>query len=77
MRIFAFLFISIFFFGSIKVYSQALLPFSLNFSKSDYHGDNQIWSISQGSDYAISFATNKQKLDGSFRVNRAIKYCFS
>jgi AraC family chitin signaling transcriptional activator len=38
--------------------AQELLPFTENFTKSDYNGDNQQWSITQGSDHAMYFANN-------------------
>ena len=38
--------------------SQELLPFTENYSKSDYKGDNQIWSLAQGRDKAMYFANN-------------------
>ncbi len=40
------------------VRSQELLPFVENFTKSDYFGDNQVWSIAQGIDNALYFANN-------------------
>jgi AraC family chitin signaling transcriptional activator len=43
-------------FGSVQ--SQELLPFVENFTKSDYFGDNQVWSVAQGSDNAIYYANN-------------------
>ena len=39
-------------------YSQELLPFVENYNKSNYQGDNQIWSVAQGNDSAIYFANN-------------------
>ncbi|WP_139255650.1 helix-turn-helix and ligand-binding sensor domain-containing protein [Flavobacterium fryxellicola] len=53
--------ITIFFllyFSSLPFYSQELLPFVENYNKSDYHGDNQIWSVAQGNDSAMYFANN-------------------
>jgi hypothetical protein len=44
-----------FFFISIQLYAQELLPFVENYSKSDYQGDNQIWNVAQGSDDAMYF----------------------
>jgi AraC family transcriptional regulator, chitin signaling transcriptional activator len=41
-----------------KLQSQELLPFVENFTKSDYSGDNQVWSIAQGNDNAFYFANN-------------------
>ncbi|HOZ75361.1 MAG TPA: histidine kinase [Flavobacterium sp.] len=38
--------------------AQELLPFTENYSKSDYHGDNQIWNVVQGQDKAMYFANN-------------------
>ncbi|MDI5950515.1 helix-turn-helix and ligand-binding sensor domain-containing protein [Flavobacterium yafengii] len=43
---------------SFPLYSQELLPFVENYSKSDYQGDNQIWSVAQGNDNAMYFANN-------------------
>lgn len=38
--------------------AQQLLPFVENFTKADYAGDNQNWSIVQGGDNALYFANN-------------------
>lgn len=38
--------------------AQELLPFVENFTKTDYHGDNQVWSVVQGNDNAMYFANN-------------------
>ena len=38
--------------------SQEILPFVENYSKQDYEGDNQIWSLTQGDDNAMYFANN-------------------
>jgi hypothetical protein len=35
-----------------------LLPFVENYNKSNYEGDNQIWSLAQGNDDAMYFANN-------------------
>ena len=52
-------FIFLFFFCQINgLYSQELLPFVENFTKSEYFGDNQNWNITQGSDDAIYLANN-------------------
>lgn len=40
------------------VRSQELLPFVENFTKSNYYGDNQIWSVAQGNDNAFYYANN-------------------
>lgn len=40
------------------VHSQELLPFVENFTKSNYFGDNQVWSVAQGADNAFYFANN-------------------
>jgi AraC family chitin signaling transcriptional activator len=40
-------------------YSQELLPFVENFTKSDYNGDNQVWNVAQGNDNAMYFANNQ------------------
>ena len=50
--------IILFFFISSQLYSQELLPFVENYSKSNYQGDNQIWNIAQGNDKAMYFANN-------------------
>ena len=50
-------FILIFFFQHF-LFSQETLPFVENFSKQDYNGDNQVWSVSQGEDNALYFANN-------------------
>ena len=46
------------FFFSFQIHSQELLPFVENYSKSNYQGDNQIWSVAQGNDNAMYFANN-------------------
>lgn len=38
--------------------AQSLLPYIENFSKTNYGGDNQVWSIAQGQDNAMYFANN-------------------
>ncbi|GGB80327.1 hypothetical protein GCM10007424_20550 [Flavobacterium suaedae] len=38
--------------------AQELLPFVKNFSKAEYVGDNQVWSITQAEDNAIYFANH-------------------
>jgi DNA-binding CsgD family transcriptional regulator len=43
---------------SSQLYSQELLPFVENYSKSNYQGDNQIWNVAQGNDDAMYFANN-------------------
>jgi hypothetical protein len=35
-----------------------ITPFTENYSKSDYHSDNQIWNVVQGQDKAMYFANN-------------------
>ena len=52
---FQFLFFLLF---SLNAFSQELLPFVENFTKSDYNGDNQVWSVTQGGDNAMYFANN-------------------
>lgn len=47
-----------FVFVAFQLQAQELLPFVENFTKSEYHGDNQNWNITQGSDNAIYFANN-------------------
>jgi AraC family transcriptional regulator, chitin signaling transcriptional activator len=42
----------------VTSYAQELLPFTENYSKSDYQGDNQIWNVVQGQDKAMYFANN-------------------
>ena len=39
-------------------FSQELLPFVENYTKSHYNGDNQVWSSCQGQDNAMYFANN-------------------
>ncbi|MDI1304312.1 MAG: histidine kinase [bacterium] len=46
------------YFFSFQLYSQELLPFVENYSKSNYQGDNQIWNVAQGNDDAMYFANN-------------------
>ena len=41
-----------------SVQSQELLPFVENFTKSNYFGDNQVWSVAQGNDNAFYYANN-------------------
>ena len=51
----------LFFFLALSIptlYSQDLLPFVENFTKSEYNGDNQNWNITQGNDNAIYVANN-------------------
>lgn len=43
---------------SLAGFGQEQLPFVENFTKSDYHGDNQIWNVVQGNDNAMYFANN-------------------
>ena len=38
--------------------AQELLPFTENYSKYNYQGDNQIWNVIQGKDAAMYFANN-------------------
>lgn len=54
---FKFHFLVIFLF-SLNLFSQELLPFVENFTKSNYNGDNQVWSVTQGKDNAMYFANN-------------------
>ena len=46
------------YFVSFQLHSQEMLPFVENYSKSNYQGDNQIWSVAQGNDNALYFANN-------------------
>ena len=41
-----------------QLQAQDILPFVENFSKSNYLGDNQVWSVTQGTDNAMYFANN-------------------
>nr|WP_314835294.1 histidine kinase [uncultured Flavobacterium sp.] len=52
------LYILFFILASVQLYAQELLPFVENHNKSDYQGDNQIWSVAQGNDAAMYFANN-------------------
>ncbi|MDN3677299.1 histidine kinase [Flavobacterium paronense] len=53
------IFFYLFLFAKIyAVQSQELLPFVENFTKSNYFGDNQIWSVTQGEDNAFYYANN-------------------
>lgn len=45
-------------FIALQVHAQELLPFVENYNKSNYEGDNQIWSVAQGNDNAMYFANN-------------------
>lgn len=45
-------------FFTLPIYSQELLPFVENYSKSNFEGDNQIWNVVQGNDKAMYFANN-------------------
>ncbi|MBN8642395.1 MAG: histidine kinase [Flavobacteriales bacterium] len=47
---------------SFDLQSQELLPFVENFTKTDYNGDNQVWSVCQGKDNAMYFANNHNLL---------------
>ncbi|NMH26966.1 helix-turn-helix and ligand-binding sensor domain-containing protein [Flavobacterium silvaticum] len=40
-------------------WAQNILPFTENFTKSDYNGENQVWSITQAQDHSLCFANNK------------------
>lgn len=42
----------------VHLRAQDLLPFTENFTKNDYNGDNQVWGGVQGSDNAMYFANN-------------------
>lgn len=50
--------ISLVFFFPLLLQAQDLLPFTENFTKNDYNGDNQVWGVVQGSDNAMYFANN-------------------
>lgn len=50
--------ITLLYFISFQFYSQELLPFVENYNKSNYRGDNQIWSVAQGNEGAMYFANN-------------------
>lgn len=52
------LYILFFILASVQLQAQELLPFVENYNKSDYQGDNQIWSVAQGNDAAMYFANN-------------------
>lgn len=54
-KIIAFLWI---FFSFNQIVGQSLLPYIENFSKTNYGGDNQVWSLTQGEDHAMYFANN-------------------
>lgn len=56
------IYIFIFGFISLHLTAQELLPFVENYSKSNYQGDNQIWSVAQGKDNAMYFANNNYLL---------------
>jgi len=47
------------FFCSFRGFTQDILPFVENFSKANYNGDNQVWSVTQGNDDAMYFANNR------------------
>lgn len=44
------------------VKAQELLPFTENFTKSDYNGDNQVWDVEQGADKVLYFANHHYML---------------
>ncbi|NHN24155.1 histidine kinase [Flavobacterium jejuense] len=52
------IFIFLIFFFVLKLFGQETLPFVENYSKQDYAGDNQVWSLTQGNDSAMYFANN-------------------
>lgn len=54
LQLYKIIFFFFFSFGN----AQELLPFVENFTKSEYSGDNQNWSIGQGNDKAMYFANN-------------------
>ncbi len=62
MRLKQLLFLILSAFCPLFMSGQELLPFVENFTKSEYFGDNQVWSISQGSDYSMYFANNNYLL---------------
>lgn len=41
-----------------QLYSQEILPFVENYTKSDYYGDNQNWDVTSSADGALYFANN-------------------
>ncbi len=49
--------VATFFYGYTTL-AQDILPFVENFSKSNYKGENQVWSVGQGNDNAMYFANN-------------------
>ncbi len=54
------LFIFIFLIGlGFNINAQPILPYSKNYNKQAYKGDNQTWSLVQGNDHAIYLANNK------------------
>lgn len=55
-KVLAFLFLIIL--SPLGAGAQQLLPFTENFTKTDYQGDNQNWSVVQGGDGAMYFANN-------------------
>lgn len=55
-KLFGHIFFCFIFFVNVK--GQELLPFVENFTKSDYLGDNHVWSTCQGGDNAMYFANN-------------------
>ncbi|WP_417351043.1 LuxR C-terminal-related transcriptional regulator [Flavobacterium alkalisoli] len=48
--------LTLFLIVTLKLTAQDLLPFVENFTKADYNGDNQVWSVNQGDDNALYFA---------------------
>lgn len=47
---------------AIDLSSQNILPYFENYSKKEYKGDNQVWSLAQGDDSALYFANNRYLL---------------
>ncbi len=55
---FKYLFLLVALWSGFFTSAQDLLPFVENFTKSEYSGDNQVWSNCQGKDGAMYFANN-------------------
>ena len=59
MKYYLKIFILLFLLTNLNTYSQDILPFSENFPKHIYKGDNQIWNVTKAIDHTLYFANNR------------------
>ena len=67
-------FLLFYFFTFSSVYSQDLLPFVENFTKTEYSGDNQNCNCTQGADNSIYFANNHYFLRYNGEIWKIFKF---